>query len=171
VVGVLAALVRRGSTGRGACVESSITAGTHGLTGLFHGMVAEGTWRLVRESNWLDGGAPWYRCYATADGQHVAVGAIERRFFESLLALCGLQPQIDVAQQHDRAEWPRIAGLLTEAFLQHTRDEWTRRAEGTDACVSPVLDFREAAAHPHNRANGWFDDETLGPRDVIRCTA
>jgi alpha-methylacyl-CoA racemase len=168
LVGVLAALVRRGTSGRGGCVESSILAGTHGLTGLFHGLVATGSWTLGREANLLDGGAPYYRCYRTADDRFVAVGAIERRFYVELLDLTGLAGVIDPDRQHDRATWPQTAGELAQAFAARTRDEWAARAVQRDACVAPVLDFVEAAADPHNRANGWFNAGTVGPQRVIR---
>jgi alpha-methylacyl-CoA racemase len=166
-VGVLAALVRRAASGRGGVVESSILAGTHGLTGLFHGMLAGQQWTLSREDNILDGGTPYYRCYRTRDGRHVAVGAIEQRFYRELLALTGLATQLDARHQHDRSRWPQAIAAFEAAFAVRTRDEWAALAIERDACVAPVLDFAEAAADAHNRANGWFDDGALGTRDAI----
>lgn len=168
LVGLLAALLRRAATGRGGLVETSITAGAHGLNGIFHGMLGAGEWTLEREANLLDGGAPYYRCYATSDGGFVAVGAIERRFFEELLKLTGLTEAIDVEQQHDCRSWPDMTAKLSAVFASRSRAEWTARALSCDACVTPVLDLAEASADPHNVANGWFRPGVVGATDVLR---
>jgi alpha-methylacyl-CoA racemase len=171
LVGVLAALIRASNTGRGGVIESSITAGMHGLTGFFHGMLAAKQWSLVREANWLDGGAPYYCCYATQDAQFVAVGAIESRFFVELLKLTALQGQIDPQDQDNRQQWPRIKHLLAQAFASKTRNAWAELALGCDACVSPVLSFEEARHDQHNQANHWFEPKSLAPVNVIQYRA
>jgi alpha-methylacyl-CoA racemase len=158
-VGVLAQLVRRGIDGRGGVVESSILAGAVQLSPIFYGLIAAGAWTLDRAANLLDGGAPYYRCYPTADGRRVAVGAIEPKFYAQLLALTGLAGEIDARRQNDRATWPATAAALAARFASRSRDEWAVVARDSDACVSPVLDFLEAAAHPHNRANALYRDE------------
>ncbi|HYF58869.1 MAG TPA: CaiB/BaiF CoA-transferase family protein [Burkholderiaceae bacterium] len=165
VVGVLASLVRRGIDGRGGVVESSILAGSVGLSPIFHGLLAAGAWTLQREANLLDGGAPFYRTYATSDGRFVAVGAIEPKFYALLLKVTGLEGEIDPARQLDRASWPATTARFAARFAERTRDEWARASEGVDACLSPVLDFVEAAAHPHNRANGYFRDDPFPQPD------
>lgn len=155
-VGVLAQLVRRGVDGRGGIVESSILAGSVGLSPLFYGLMAAGTWQIGRETNLLDGGAPFYRVYRTADARFVAVGALEPKFYAQLLRVTGLEGALDARRQYDRGTWDEQARCFAERFAQRTRDEWARDAEGVDACLSPVLDFLEAAAHPHNLANALY---------------
>jgi alpha-methylacyl-CoA racemase len=155
-VGVLAALVRRGVDGRGGVVASSILAGSVTLSPIFYGMLAAGLWKIGRAANVLDGGAPYYRVYRTADDRFVAVGAIEPRFYAELLEVTGLAGRLDPRRQNDRATWDETARVFAERFAQRTRDDWARVAEGTDACLTPVLDFLEAAAHPHNLANGLY---------------
>jgi alpha-methylacyl-CoA racemase len=156
LAGVLARLVRRGLDGRGGLVQTSILAGTVGLTPMFHGMIAGGLWSLARSTNLLDGAAPFYRVYRCADGRFVAVGSIEAKFYKALLELTGLDAHIDPADQYRRETWPATERALAERFAQRTRDEWARLAEPVDACLSPVLDFAEATRHPHNRANDLF---------------
>jgi alpha-methylacyl-CoA racemase len=158
-VGVLAQLVRRGIDGRGGVVESSILAGSVTLSPIFYGLLAAGLWQIGREANLLDGGAPYYRVYRTADDRFMAVGAIEPKFYAQLLRLTGLAGTIDPRRQNDRSTWPDTARALAERFAQRTRDEWARDAESLDACVAPVLDFLEAAVHPHNQANGLYATE------------
>ena len=169
LVGVLARLVRRGLDGRGGVVTTSIAAGTVGLTPMFYGMLAAARWRLQRESNLLDGGAPFYRTYGCAGGGFVAVGALEPKFYRELLAVTGLANRLDAADQYREECWPAMAAEMSARFGERSRDDWAAAAADRDCCLSPVLDFDEAAAHPHLRANGWFSDgEPAAPGGVIR---
>ena len=156
IVGVLARLVQRGISGRGGVAESSILAGTVGLTPMFYGMIADGLWNLQRESNLLDGALPFYRTYRTADERFVAVGALEAKFYRELLDVLGLAGVVDAARQFDTETWPRTIELFGAAIASATRAEWERRAATRDCCLTPVLDFAEAASHPHNQAMGLY---------------
>jgi alpha-methylacyl-CoA racemase len=153
--GLLAALHERTVSGRGQVVDAAMVDGAASLMTSTFGLAAAGRWRDTRGSNDLDGGAPWYSAYETADGRFVAVGAIEGRFYAELLRRLGLDPA-SLPAQHDRSGWPLLRHRLAEAFLTRTRDEWTRVMEGSDACVAPVLSLTEAASHPHNVARGTF---------------
>ena len=164
-VGVLAALVRRGIDGRGGLVESSILAGSVGLSPIFYGLLAAGAWKIGRGVNLLDGGAPYYRVYRTSDDRFVAVGAIEPKFYAQLLKVTGLEGTLDPRRQNDRATWDETARVLAERFATRTRDDWAAAAASSDACLTPVLDFLEAAAHPHNLANGLYRAEPFPQPD------
>ncbi|WP_299690509.1 CaiB/BaiF CoA-transferase family protein [uncultured Tateyamaria sp.] len=146
--GVLSALVERGITGKGQVVDAAMVDGVPAMMGLLHGMMAKGAWGAARHANWLDGGAPFYRCYTCADGRHVAVGALEPQFYAALLAGLDLSPQ-DMPDQNDQAHWPATHARFEAIFATRTRDDWAEQFEGTDACVAPVLSVAEAAAHPH----------------------
>jgi alpha-methylacyl-CoA racemase len=165
LVGVLAKLVRRSIDGRGGVVDVSILSGTVGLTPLFYGLIAAGRWTLARADNTLDGAAPFYRVYPTADARFVAVGALEPKFYAQLLKVLALDAEIDAARQYDRSSWPEMAERFAQRFATRSRDDWARAAEGVDACLSPVLDFIEAARHPHNLANRLFTDEPFERTD------
>jgi alpha-methylacyl-CoA racemase len=103
----------------------------------------------------IDGGAPWYDVYETADGKHVAVGALEQRFYDELLKRLGLD-LTGLPDRHDRSQWPQLRARLRETFLQKTRDQWCEILEGHDACFAPVLSLGEAPAHQHNRTRKTF---------------
>ncbi len=168
LVGVLAKLVQRSITGRGGVASTSILAGTIGLSPMFHGMIAAGRWNLERCNNLLDGKLPFYRVYRAGDGRFVSVGALEAKFYAELLKMLGLEGEIDPARQFDESSFAATSARFAEVFASKTRDEWARAAEQCDACVAPVLDFAEAAAHPHNLANGWYvNDPFPHPRQVI----
>ncbi|PPK61602.1 CaiB/BaiF CoA-transferase family protein [Actinokineospora auranticolor] len=154
-VGVLAALVERQTSGRGQVVDASMVEGAALLTASLHGLRNVGAWPNPRGANLLDGGAPFYDTYETADGRHVAIGAIETRFFTELAKLLGFA---DVPNHLDPSTWPDLRERIADAVRARTRDEWAALAEGTDACLSPVLTPEEAIGHPHNAARGTFID-------------
>jgi alpha-methylacyl-CoA racemase len=154
-VGVLAALLERERSGRGQVVDAAMVDGSALLTAFLHGMIGAGRWPHPRGRNMLDGGAPFYDTYATADGGFVAVGALEPAFYRALLDGLGLTHE-DLPGQHDRAGWPSVRARFGEVFATRTREEWSLLFEGTDACVAPVLAPTEAPDHPHNRARNTF---------------
>jgi alpha-methylacyl-CoA racemase len=154
-MGVLAALVNVQRGGDGQVVDAAMTEGAAQLGSIIWGLLATGQWREQRGSNLLDGGAPWYDTYRTLDGQYMAIGPVESRFYAELLEKLGLSAA-DLPKQHDRKGWPRLREAFIRAFLQRTRDEWCAVFETSDACVAPVLAFSEAARHPHNLARGSF---------------
>ncbi|GAA5158783.1 CaiB/BaiF CoA transferase family protein [Ornithinimicrobium tianjinense] len=155
VVGALAALVARASTGRGQVVDAAMVDGTAVLSQLTLGLMAAGRWSLERQANLLDGGAPFYRTYACADGRYVAVGSLEPRFYAALLDGLGLEAG-SLPDREDPTAWPRLHELLEKAFLAQSRDAWAAHFEGTEACVTPVLTYAEAAEHPHLRARATY---------------
>ncbi|OLF04905.1 carnitine dehydratase [Actinophytocola xinjiangensis] len=154
-MGVLAALVERAASGRGQVVDASMVDGAALLTTGLHGLRNIGLWNKGRGNNMLDGGAPFYDTYETSDGRYVAVGAIEERFWQALVTVLGVDPA-DVAGRLDQARWPEVRATLAAVIRTRTRDEWAALAEGTDACLTPVLTPEEAAEHPHNTARGTF---------------
>ena len=156
VMGVLAAVFEANRSGRGQVVDAAIVDGVSSLTGMMHSMMACGAWRAERGRNLLDSGVPWYNVYETADGQWMAVGPIEPKFYAQFMTLLDLPP--DEAYRSDPAAWPQLSKELASAFARHTRDEWVEVFEGADACVAPVLSFAEAPDHPHLVARDTFID-------------
>ncbi|APE41996.1 carnitine dehydratase [Sulfitobacter alexandrii] len=150
VFGMLAAVIERGVSGKGQVVDAAMVDGVPAMMGLVHGLLAAGKWSEDRGANLLDGGAPFYRCYACSDGRYVAVGALEPQFYALLLSGLGLPADL-VETQNDPRTWPERTGQFAEIFARRTRDAWAEVFDGTDACVTPVLSFSEAAQHKHMR--------------------
>lgn len=155
VTGMLAALHVATKTGQGDVIDAAITDGTASLMTIAHTSSAMGAWQMERESNMLDGAAHFYRCYETADGKHVSIGSIEPQFYALLMEKAELDPA-EFGDQHDPSGWSLKATKLEQVFKSKTRDEWCEIMEGTDVCFAPVLDFKEAPSHPHNKARGTY---------------
>lgn len=161
--GVLSALYERNHSKRGQVVDAAMIEGVPAMMGLIQTMFARGQWQQHRESNPLDGGAPYYRCYETLDGGYMAVGCIEPHFFKCFVELAGL-PASDIDIQNDQQQWPAMCERYAAHFKSRTREQWQQTFEGSDACVAPVLNFDEAAEYPHNRDRQIF----ITPADVLQ---
>ncbi len=160
VIGLLAALVEARSSGHGQVVDAAIVDGVAHLDALGAGHRAAGLATERRTANLLDGGAPFYAVYETADGRHLAVGALEQQFYDALLDGLGLRGS--APDRDDPANHPALRELFAATFRSRTLAEWTEVFEGTDACVAPVLTPTEAAAHPHLRERGTYVERGRG---------
>jgi alpha-methylacyl-CoA racemase len=148
VMGILAALLERNTSGKGQSLDVAMLDGCALLTATFQSMRASGRWRDERASNLLDGAAPHYSTYETADGGFLAVGAIEVKFRSILGALLDLGPEF-TKDCDDPAAWPRLKKEIAARFITRTRDEWMADERTAAACVSPVLSPGEVLSDRH----------------------
>jgi alpha-methylacyl-CoA racemase len=156
-MGVLAALHEREQSGRGQVVESAMSDGVLALMALFFAMRDGGSWVEGRGVNQIQGGAPFYRCYETRDGEYMAVGAVENKFYAELIDGLGLDPAL-IATQNDKTRWPELHPVFEAAFKSKTRAEWVSIFATRDACTTPVLSMAEALDYPHNAERDCFVD-------------
>jgi alpha-methylacyl-CoA racemase len=157
VAGVLAALLERGRSGQGQVVDAAMVEGAALLATMLHEWLESGLATEDRGANLLDGGAPFYRCYRTADGEYMAVGALEPRFYGALIERLGLAGR-ELPDQYDRSGWGTLGRIFAEVFAGKTRDQWVDAFAGADACVAPVLRPEEARRDPHAVERGSFVD-------------
>ncbi len=157
LVGVLAALTERERSGRGQIVDAAMVDGVSLLSQLMWSMRGVSAWSDERGANLLDGGAPFYDCYTCADGRFVSVAALEPQFYAQLLTGLGLDPG-SLPPQYDTSGWPELRRRFSETFGSRSRDDWSAVFDGTDACVTPVLTWEEAAANDHLVARGTLVD-------------
>jgi len=149
-VGVLSALIEAGKSGRGQVVDCAICDGVTSLMSLFHSLTAAEAWHS-RGTNQFDGGAHFYSTYECADGEYIAIGAGESKFYAAFRQVLGLSdPVFD--DQRNRSNWPDLKQRVATVIKTRTRDDWMSRFEDWDACASPVLSISESLLHPHIQA-------------------
>jgi alpha-methylacyl-CoA racemase len=152
-VGLLSAILEARESGVGQVLDVAMVDGVAALLAPYFGMVPAGTWRDERENNLLDGGAHFYGVYATADGGHIAVGAMEPKFYAELCDHLGVTvPHDDDAP----AAWAAHRATLAARFAEKPRDEWEQILGTPESCATPVLSLTEAPRHPHHVARQTF---------------
>lgn len=154
-MGLLAAYIEAQKSGKGQVVDAAMVDGAASLMTIFYGLRASGHWPGARGENILDGGAPFYDVYETADGEYVSVAPIEAKFYAEFLERIGLA-DADLPAQNDRAHWGALKARIAGVMKSKTRTEWCALLEGTDACFAPVLSLDEAPGHPHMVARDTF---------------
>ncbi|HYE26750.1 MAG TPA: CaiB/BaiF CoA-transferase family protein [Allosphingosinicella sp.] len=160
VAGILSAR----TSGRGAVIDCAMVDGAALLSALTWSLRAAGLWRDERGVNLLDTGRAYYDVYQCADGEWLAVGALEPEFFAVLKDKLGLR-----SNQHD----PGLRDELADKFRSENRRYWCDLLRFCDACVAPVLSLAEAPSDPHNahRATFLTVDGVVQPAPAPRFTA
>lgn len=175
VVGVLAALREAATTGRGQVVDAAMLDGVALFSTHTRSLERFGVFDPDdSDANFIQGAAPFYRTYRCSDDLYISIGAAEPGFYDAMCRLFELEGWED---QWERSAWPARVSQLTTIVASRSRDDWCRRAEGTDACIAPVLSFPEAVHHPQAAArnayvpadSGWLP--TPAPRFSSRAAA
>lgn len=157
-LGVVAAMLSARASGHGRVVDAAIVDGTAALQAMSYGLLADGSWTDQRGSNRLDTGAPFYDVYETADGRHMAVGALESQFYAAFIALLFAPEGVpaDLPGQYERDRWPEMRSRFAARFLERSQGDWAKTFFGTDACVAPVLSMTEAQGDAQLASRGTF---------------
>ncbi|WP_238121013.1 MULTISPECIES: CaiB/BaiF CoA transferase family protein [unclassified Xanthobacter] len=155
--GLLAAIHHARASGRGQVVDAAMTDGASLLAAMFWGFRAGGLWGTERATNLLDGGAYFYATYACADGKFLAVAPVEKKFHQILIDTLGLEADA-FTHVADPGAWGALRTRLADIFRSQPRAHWAALFAGTDACVTPILDWDEATAQPQAQARSAFVD-------------
>ncbi|KAM8828053.1 alpha-methylacyl-CoA racemase [Spinachia spinachia] len=173
-LGIVLALLERTKSGKGQVIDASMVEGAAYVGSFAWKSRSIGMWDRPRGQNMLDGGAPFYDTYETADGKYMAVGAIEPQFYGQLLE--GLELDAGaLPPQMSFTDWPELRRIFIASFASKTQADWSRIFDGTDACVTPVLALDEASSHPHNQERASFvkdagGEESPRPAPVLSRT-
>ncbi|XP_056369302.1 alpha-methylacyl-CoA racemase [Oenanthe melanoleuca] len=154
-LGIVTALFERARSGRGQVIDASMVEGVAYLSSFLWKSQKMGLWSQARGENLLDSGAPFYEVYRTSDGKFMAVGAIEPKFYDQLIKGLGLNLD-ELPAQMSLLDWPEMKKKFASVFAQKTQAEWCSIFDSTDACVTPVLSFDDAASHQHNKERSSF---------------
>ncbi|XP_039698645.1 alpha-methylacyl-CoA racemase isoform X1 [Pteropus medius] len=163
-LGILMALFERTRSGKGQIIDASMVEGAAYLSSFLWKTENKGLWKQPRGENLIDGGAPFYTTYRTADGEFMAVGALEPQFYELLVKGLGLKSD-ELPNQMSITDWPEMKKKFADVFAKKTKAEWCQIFDGTDACVTPVLTLEEVPHHGHNKERGSFVID--GEQEVI----
>lgn len=145
--GMLAGILASRTTGKGQVIDCAMVDGAALLSALTWSLKAAGMWKDERGVNLLDTGRAYYDVYQCADGEWLAVGALEPEFFAVLKERLGLR-----SGQHD----PGLRQELTDRFRGESRTFWCEKLRSCDACVAPILSLADAPLDPHNRHRSTF---------------
>jgi crotonobetainyl-CoA:carnitine CoA-transferase CaiB-like acyl-CoA transferase len=163
---ILAALFDVSRSGRGRHVDIAIADGL-----LAHAMIplaavnTQGRTQPVGASK-LTGSLPCYAVYETADGRHLAVAALEKKFWD---AFCDVIGRDDLKPLHHPIEPPQadwVRAELTALIRAHSLAWWTRTLHGTDCCVTPILKLEETLTNEHFVARGMVLPFAQGDRAI-----
>jgi len=170
-LGIAACLGEAARTGRGRLVDvGMLDVVTSWLGVVMSWWIATGE-APPRGGMPLTGGLACYRVYACADGRHLAVGALEPRFWR---ALCEALELPDLVEAHlDPVRQEELTTRLAETFARSPRDEWVDRLASLETCVGPVNDVAEAAADAqviHRSLVAEVGGRPVGPGPAIRVS-
>jgi alpha-methylacyl-CoA racemase len=154
-LGLVSAMLAARASGAGQVIDAAMVDGSALLAAPLHGVIAAGRWPHSRGKNYLDGAAPFYNVYRTADDKYVTIAAIEPELYSRLVDRLGWK-QDELPQQWDEASWPAMRARFAEEFVSHGRDYWTGALQEADVCFAPVLSFAEAAENQHLRTRATF---------------
>jgi len=156
-MGIMAALLERSTSGQGQVIDSCMVEGAAYVGSWLYASRNMFVWGQPRGHNLLDSGAHFYETYKTKDEKYMCVGALEPQFYNLLLEKLNITDD-DLPQFDDFDE---MKVKLAKIFSKKTRDEWCEIFDGTDACVTPILEQEEAGDHPQNKARGSFLDNGM----------
>lgn len=176
-LGICLALIERFKSGKGQVIDSNITEGSAYVSSwIWESLSPKYSFRNVvwfkpnqRESNTLDGGSPFYRCYQTKDNKFMAVGALEPQFYDQLVKV--LELDTNQYDRNDIQNWDQLTAKFAEIFATKSQEEWISIFDKVDACVTPVLDFDSVHNYEHNRnRNSFFSDGVPKPSPILSRT-
>lgn len=161
LIGILAALHERHTTGKGRFVDVSMTDGSMAFLHMHLAarllMGAEGT-PLTRGREALNGGYPCYGLYRTKDDRYLAVGSLEPKFFAGVCAALE-RPDLLSGAYDVGEEGKKVRGELEKIFASRTQAQWAALFKPLDLCVEPVLEGDEILDDPQLQARGLFAKE------------
>ncbi|PPR77088.1 MAG: Acetyl-CoA:oxalate CoA-transferase [Alphaproteobacteria bacterium MarineAlpha2_Bin1] len=155
VIGIISALLSREKTKKGIVIDASMVDGSAHLMTLFYGLNAAGILDKKRGYNILDGGAPYYKTYKTADDKWIAVAAIEEKFYFNFLKLLNLDLN-EIPDRSDKNNWEELNKLFSKRISKYSLNQIMKESKGIDACLSPVLELEETIKNNHNAKRNTF---------------
>lgn len=171
-IGILAALLARGKTGKGQYVDISYTDGSLSLITMFTQLHYQTGAKMERGKTALQCGYPYYGVYKCKDGKYVSLGTLEPWFWENLCRAIGKEEYIkdcfvpdQMMNKPQGTRWQEIRESLDKVFLTKTRDEWFDLLTKHDVPIGKVYEMDEISDDPqikHRQMVVEIDDPKVG---------
>ncbi|MEM7634661.1 MAG: CaiB/BaiF CoA-transferase family protein [Pseudomonadota bacterium] len=153
VVNILLALLNREKTGEGTHIDIAMADNMFMLMWWAMGNgLATGFWPS-NGSSLLTGGSPRYQIYPTSDGRHVAVAALEQKFWDGFCQAVKLAPEFHNDQQDPAGTIEAVRSLISEFPGYH----WEPILGQANCCCTVVKTLPEAMRDMHFHGRGLFD--------------
>jgi alpha-methylacyl-CoA racemase len=110
---------------------------------------------MARGDDYTSGRLPCYGVYETADGRHLALGAIEPHFWQNFCTAAG-HPELIAQGWAMGEEGQQAKRNIATVVRRRTLAEWQSLLEDIDGCATPVLRLDEVLAHPNTQARGMI---------------
>ncbi|MBT3583918.1 MAG: CoA transferase [Halobacteriovoraceae bacterium] len=149
------ALYRREKKKVGCYLDIAMLDGVLNMTQLLYEEAGPETPHL---KNILSGDQPWYRCYQTSDKKWMALGTIEKKFWDNF---CTVTEQEELKEKHfcKSAECPDLIAKLIKLFAQFSQEQWCTLLKGSESCCTPVLNWQQVRENPQIVARKLIDQE------------
>lgn len=161
VMGILAAVIERHTTGQGQHVDISMTDCAFSLNAMFAAGYLGGNVEPTAESTMLNGGS-FYDYYETSDGRYMSVGSLEPQFLMQLCDALNIKHLISKAGSQKPQDIAEFKQAISNEFLTHDFQHWCDVFSKLDCCVEPVLTFSEACQQKHAKQRGWVKNIIAG---------
>jgi crotonobetainyl-CoA:carnitine CoA-transferase CaiB-like acyl-CoA transferase len=160
--GVLMALLRRQTTGRGDYLDIAMMDALIASLPNGYGLAMTDRRQPVAKHERTWGGNALYRIYETRDGKFVALGGAELKFATNLLTALGRPDLIPLCQLPPGPAQDPVRDFLTEAFLTKSQAEWVQWMAGKDIAFAPVKSLREGLDDPQTRHRAMLVEDQRG---------
>lgn len=165
VISILGALRMRDRTGNGCRLEVPLSDAVMPLQMLQAAEMEADNASPKSKTGLYTGGTAYYQTYRTRDGRHVALGAVEPKFWSKFCEAAG-HPEW-IARQHESRPQSTLIAELRALFSTLSFDEAVARFEPIDCCFAPVLDLREALASDHFQSRGLAARSANGMLQIL----
>ncbi|WP_410209154.1 CaiB/BaiF CoA transferase family protein [Aquirhabdus sp.] len=160
VIGILAAVIERQTSGQGQHVDISMTDCAFSLNTMAGAAQVAGGEQQGPEQGMLNG-ATFYDYYQTQDGRHISIGSLEPQFLMGLAQALALPEILSLGsslQPEDRAS---VRAMIQKAIAEHSFEYWNQLFAALDVCVEPVLSLAEAVNSKLATERGWLVEVPL----------
>ncbi|CAA0125131.1 Acetyl-CoA:oxalate CoA-transferase [BD1-7 clade bacterium] len=170
VMGILAAVIQRQTSGTGQHVDISMTDAVLSMNTIFAAshLADEQVPGLGTEQ--LNGGI-FYDYYETFDGRWLAIGGLEPKFCQAFCSVIDKPEWLERFFDYSTDTQNALKSDITDEIKKRTFADWQDKFSQADACVSPVLNLAEATSHPHFIERQMICDAQLSNGDTVKQIA